>query len=91
MKLSIQDIVSVSKIHVVHCIVPDYKPVYWLVVKPPLDPQHGGVNKEPRVCDVRCKTSIDGSVLIFFSDLILYNAREEFTEFGTSEILYYCY
>jgi len=56
MKLSIQYIESVSKIHVVRCVVPDYKPVYWLVVKPPLNPQHGGINKESRVCDVRCKT-----------------------------------
>jgi len=51
---------SVSRIHVVRCAVPDYKPVYWLVVvvKPPLDPQHGGINKQSRVCDVRCKTLI---------------------------------
>jgi len=45
MKLSIRDIGSVSKIHVVRCIVPDYKPVCWLLVKPPLDPQHGGINR----------------------------------------------
>ena len=38
MKLSIQDIKSLSKIHVVRCVVSDYKPVYRLVVKPPLDP-----------------------------------------------------
>ena len=55
---------SVSKIHVVRCVVLDYKPVYWLVVKPPVDAQHGSINKQSPVCDVRCKTSINTSLMI---------------------------
>jgi len=51
-----------ERVHDVPCDVPDSKPVYWPVVKPPLDAQHGGINKESRVCDVRCKTSIHKNI-----------------------------